>query len=396
MAQTGYTPIQLYYSSTTTNVPLAADLANGELAINITDGKLFYKDNANSVQVIGWKVVPATAGGTGQTSYAVGDLLYANTTTTLAKLPDVATGNALISGGVGVAPSYGKIGLTTHVSGTLPVANGGTNLTSFTANGLVYASSTSALATGSAITFDGTNFATTGTASATKFIPTSSSVTGNGMYLPASNAVGISTNGTNAIYFTSGQNVLIGTTTGSGNNERFNVTGSVADFFYRTYNTNATPAGMTVIYSNAIPNNTGSEFIYCQDQTTLRFAVRSNGGIANYQANDVNLSDRREKINFSPAKSYLDVICSIPVQTYNYIDQNIDKDGGLTLGVVAQDVQAVAPELVTESNWGTEEEPKMRLSIYQTDLQYALMKSIQELSEQVTVLQARLKEANIP
>lgn len=127
MAQTGFTPIQLYFSSTTTNVPLAANLASGELAINITDGKLFYKDNANAVQVIGWKVVPATAGGTGQTSYAVGDLLYANTTTTLAKLADVATGNALISGGVGVAPLWGKIGLTTHVSGVLPVANGGTN-----------------------------------------------------------------------------------------------------------------------------------------------------------------------------------------------------------------------------------------------------------------------------
>ena len=127
MAQTGYTPIQLYSSSTATNVPLAANLATGELAINITDGKLFYKDNAAAVQVIGWKVVPATAGGTGQTSFAVGDLLYADTTTTLAKLPDVATGNALISGGVGVAPSWGKIGLTTHVSGVLPVANGGTN-----------------------------------------------------------------------------------------------------------------------------------------------------------------------------------------------------------------------------------------------------------------------------
>lgn len=90
--------------------------------------------------------LPATSGGTGQTSYAVGDLLYANTTTTLAKLADVATGNAVISGGVGVAPSYGKIGLTTHVSGTLPTTNGGTGLTSFTANAIVYASSTSALA----------------------------------------------------------------------------------------------------------------------------------------------------------------------------------------------------------------------------------------------------------
>lgn len=69
----------------------------------------------------------AANGGTGFASYAVGDLLYANTTTTLAKLPDVATGNALISGGVNIAPSWGKIGLTTHVSGVLPIANGGTN-----------------------------------------------------------------------------------------------------------------------------------------------------------------------------------------------------------------------------------------------------------------------------
>jgi hypothetical protein len=72
----------------------------------------------------------ATSGGTGQSSYAVGDLLYASTTTALSKLADVATGNALISGGVGVAPSWGKIALTTHISGTLPVANGGTNATS--------------------------------------------------------------------------------------------------------------------------------------------------------------------------------------------------------------------------------------------------------------------------
>ena len=75
----------------------------------------------------GLGTIIATKGGTGQTLYAVGDLLYADTTTSLAKLADVATGNALISGGVSTAPSWGKIGLTTHVSGVLPVANGGTN-----------------------------------------------------------------------------------------------------------------------------------------------------------------------------------------------------------------------------------------------------------------------------
>lgn len=58
--------------------------------------------------------------------YAVGDIVYANTTTTFAKLSGVATGNALISGGVGVAPAWGKVGLTTHVSGVLDIVNGGT------------------------------------------------------------------------------------------------------------------------------------------------------------------------------------------------------------------------------------------------------------------------------
>lgn len=74
----------------------------------------------------------AANGGTGFASYAVGDLVYAGTTTTLAKLADIATGNVLISGGVSTAPSWGKIALTTHVSGILPVANGGTGVTSST------------------------------------------------------------------------------------------------------------------------------------------------------------------------------------------------------------------------------------------------------------------------
>jgi hypothetical protein len=157
----------------------------------------------------------ATSGGTGQSSYAVGDLLFASTTTALSKLAGVATGNALISGGVGVAPSYGKIGLTTHVSGTLPTANGGTNLTSFTANGLVYASSTSALTTSSAATFDGTDFATTGTVSATKLLVTGGTAAGNGMYLSGANRISISTNGTERFVVTSGGDVGINSTPGS-------------------------------------------------------------------------------------------------------------------------------------------------------------------------------------
>ena len=52
MAQSGYTPIALYYSDTPTNAPAGADLVYGELGINIADGKVYYKDNNDIVQVL--------------------------------------------------------------------------------------------------------------------------------------------------------------------------------------------------------------------------------------------------------------------------------------------------------------------------------------------------------
>ena len=54
------------------------------------------------------------------------------------------------------------------------------------------------------------NITATGNVTAAKLIPTGSSVTGNGLYLPAANALGLSTNGTNAVYIDSSQNVGIG------------------------------------------------------------------------------------------------------------------------------------------------------------------------------------------
>jgi hypothetical protein len=192
-------------------------------------------------------------------------------------------------------------------------------------------------------------------------------------------------------------NLLVGTTATIGS-AKMVVEGSVADDLVRIRNTNAAPYGILINYTTVSPNNTTNGFLENYDSTGQRATIRSNGGLANYSANNVNLSDRREKNNFAPAKSYLDVICAIPVQTFNYIDQNIEEDAGLTLGVVAQDVQAVAPEMVMESNWASKDEPeKMRLSIYQTDLQYALMKSIQELkaindtqAETINALTARI------
>ncbi len=111
--------------------------AGGTADTTITFTNRFVVNESGQITTGIWQstVIDPAYGGTGNSSYTIGDILYASGTTTLSKLAGVATGNALISGGASTAPSWGKIGLTTHVSGILPIANGGTNLSTTPTNG---------------------------------------------------------------------------------------------------------------------------------------------------------------------------------------------------------------------------------------------------------------------
>jgi hypothetical protein len=366
MAQTGYTPIQLYYSSTATNVPLAANLAGGELAINITDGKLFYKDNANAIQVIGWKVVPATAGGTGQTSYAVGDLIYANTTTTLAKLADVATGNALISGGVGVAPSYGKIGLTTHVSGTLPVANGGTNLTSYTTGDLIYASASGTLAsladvaTGNALISGGVGVAPSygkigltthvsgilpvangGTNASTASITSFNNITG----YTASGATG--TTSTNLVFSTSPS--LVTPSLGVASATSLATVGTVSTVVPATVTSfsavcNAGDQSATSLKLSSARTDVFYHIQAFTSGTTEQFRVEANGNTKNTNNSYGALSDIKIKENVIDATPKLADLMQVKVRNYNLIGETTKQ-----IGVVAQELEEIFPGMVDET-----------------------------------------------
>jgi hypothetical protein len=133
---------QLLYSSSNNNI---SGLTTGNNGVLITSGAgvpsisqtlpTAVQDNITRLGTITsgvWNgtILGLAYGGTNtnlSAGGATGDILYANAPTTFARLADIATGNVLISGGIGAAPSWGKVGLTSHVSGVLPIANGGTN-----------------------------------------------------------------------------------------------------------------------------------------------------------------------------------------------------------------------------------------------------------------------------
>ena len=69
MAQSGFTPISIYYSTTASAVPTAANLVPGELAINTADGKLYYEDSSGVVQVLATKSTGSIGGSNTQVQF---------------------------------------------------------------------------------------------------------------------------------------------------------------------------------------------------------------------------------------------------------------------------------------------------------------------------------------
>ena len=153
-------------------------------------------------------------------------------------------------------------------------------------------------------------------------------------------------------------------------------------------NTNASPQGVYVEYSSAAPNGTGNVFLLCADNVGTRAAIRSNGGLANYQANNVDLSDVRTKKEINPAASMWDKIGALEIVTYKYNDQTHDD---VNLGVIAQQVEAVEPVWVDPDGFGETPEDGVPLkTVYNKDIYFAAIKALQEAMARIEQLEAKV------
>jgi len=174
MSATGYTPIQLYYSTTATQQPLSANLASGELAVNITDGKLYYKDNTGTVKLLAYGT---TASGN-LPGGATGSVPYQSAASTTTFLPIGASTYILTSSGT--LPQY-----TNPASITVGNATVATNLASGSAYQIPYQTGSSTTAFTTAPTTAGTVLGWNGSAFAWVSAPAATSATnlsGGGAY----------------------------------------------------------------------------------------------------------------------------------------------------------------------------------------------------------------------
>lgn len=94
MAQSGYTPIILFNSGTTGHVPTTANLTLGELAINYTDGKIFYNNGSGSIVSFTPPVLAATSG-------TINGVSIGQTTSALGSFLGVTNGSSAASGNIG-------------------------------------------------------------------------------------------------------------------------------------------------------------------------------------------------------------------------------------------------------------------------------------------------------
>ncbi len=121
---------------------------------------------------------------------------------------------------------------------------------------------------------------------------------------------------------------------------------SANDLILRLRNTSSTnPYGLRINFDNAAPNDSTRYFIYCVDNVGTKFQVNTNGGIQNFQSNDSNLCDEREKKNIVSLDTKWDKVKSWELKKFHY-NEDADTDD-LRYGVIAQQIEQHCPEVLT-------------------------------------------------
>lgn len=201
-----------------------------------------------------------TNGGTGLATFTQGDLIYASAANTLSALAKNASATRYLSNtGTTNNPAWAQVNLANGVTGTLPIANGGSGITSGTSGGIPYFSGATTLASSGVLAANqlvlgggaGTTPATLGSLGTTTTL-----LHGNAAGAPTFAAVSLSADVTGTLGVASGGTNIASYTTGdilyaSGATTLAALADSNAGKFLRAGGAGVAPAYSTTVWTNA-------------------------------------------------------------------------------------------------------------------------------------------------
>jgi len=125
--------------------------------------------------------------------------------------------------------------------------------------------------------------------------------------------------------------------------------------------------------------------VYDTTNSLYRFYVTSNGGISNYSANNINLSDEREKKNVEALPSQWDCLKHWDLKQFHY---NADDDAlPKKYGVIAQEIEAHCPEVIDVFNVDEDTERK---GVKEQQMMWMAIKALQEAQTRIETLEGRI------
>jgi hypothetical protein len=191
---------------------------------------------------------------------------------------------------------------------------------------------------------------------------------GAGMYLITDGVLGWSTNGAERMRIESSGNLYVGTTTSLGSDDgRLSVRCGSTITPIRAYRqTTVTGAALQIWQSDVGGTNVEKYFVLANGTATA--------------------SDARLKENIDYAPNYLNKICEIKVRNYTWVNQESDEKD---LGVIAQEVEEVLPEVIWENPNADETQTSYKAVRYDKFVPM-LIKSIQELKAELDVCKAEI------
>lgn len=291
-------------------------------------------------------IVAEINGGTGKSSYIVGDLLVASSTTALSKLAAPIYGKVLVSQGTTTAqmPTWGSLNLQDHITSYLRVANGGTGVQAI--SGIIKGNGTAAFS----VAVAGTDYAAA--VHSHEYIPLAGgTLTGNLTVGTSSTAKDLTVYGT---IYASGKQILFPNDIGGGSGDTAGIKHYV---------------------------KTGEETrleIFVGNDPTDDIYLNGGGGV--YVANSLTAAGNITAYSDVRLKSNIRTIDNALAKTNNLRGVYFDKDGESSLGLIAQELEDIIPELVFNNKDGYK-------SVAYGNLVGLLIEAIKELNAKVEKLE---------